>query len=218
MKRNVFKSVICSLLIVVMLAGSMPAFAASVARIMKVNGDYVRLRESSDEGSSVITRLRKGTKVLYWGVKDGSMYKVMTTSGKVGYVYGEYLTTYGENVHLNGRQTLAYARIRKIDSDFSRADRQRTVLVKLLEKLKAKSAAEILALAGSMSDSVATNMNINDIVSIALQVVQSGLSNVEMLRLPMNDTFKLERRNEQEMFYDCDWKANALELYNFIYA
>ena len=130
----------------------------------------------------------------------------------------EYLTTYGENVHLNGRQTLAYARIRKIDSDFSRADRQRTVLVKLLEKLKTKSAAEILALAGSMSDSVATNMNINDIVSIALQVVQSGLSNVEMMRLPVNDSFKQERRNEQEMFYDCDWKTNSLELYNFIYA
>lgn len=129
----------------------------------------------------------------------------------------EYLTTYGENTHLNGRQTLAYARIRKIDSDFSRADRQRTVLVKLLEKLKSKSAAEIIALAGSMSDNVATNMNINDIVSVALQVVQSGLSNVEMLRLPVNKTYTQERRNEQEMFYDCDWTTNSLELYNFIY-
>ena len=129
----------------------------------------------------------------------------------------EYLTTYGANTHLNGRQTLAYARIRKIDSDFSRADRQRTVLVKLLEKLKGKSAAEIIALAGSMSDSVSTNMNINDIVSVALQVVQSGLSNVEMLRLPLNKTYTQERRNEQEMFYDCDWAANSLELYNFIY-
>lgn len=129
----------------------------------------------------------------------------------------EYLTTYGENTHLNGRQTLAYARIRKIDSDFSRADRQRTVLVKLLEKLKSKSAAEIIALAGSMSDSVATNMNINDIIEVALQVIQSGISNVDMLRLPLNKTYTQERRNEQEMFYDCDWKTNSLELYNFIY-
>lgn len=37
----------------------------------------------------------------------------------------ELLATYGENTHLNGRQTLAFARIRKIDSDFSRAERQR---------------------------------------------------------------------------------------------
>ena len=129
----------------------------------------------------------------------------------------EYLTTYGENTHLNGRQTLAYARVRKTDSDFSRSDRQRTVLVKLMEKLKGKSAAEIIALAGSMSSSVSTNMNINDIVEVALQVVQSGLSNVDMLRLPLNGTYKQEERNEDEMFYDCDWKANSLELYNFIY-
>lgn len=129
----------------------------------------------------------------------------------------EYLTTFGANTHLNGRQTLAYARIRYTDSDFSRADRQRTVLVKLLEKLKSKSAAEIIALAGSMSDNVATNMNINDILQIALQVVQSGISDVDMLRLPINGSYVQERRNEQEMFYDCNWSANALELYNFIY-
>lgn len=129
----------------------------------------------------------------------------------------EYLTTFGENTHLNGRQTLAYARIRHTDSDFSRADRQRTVLVKLMEKLKGKSAAEIIALAGSMSTNVATNMNINDIVEVALKVVQSGISNVDMLRLPLNKTYTLEKRNDDAMFYDCDWKTNSLELYNFIY-
>ena len=129
----------------------------------------------------------------------------------------EYLTTFGENTHLNGRQTLAYARVRYTDSDFSRADRQRTVLMQLMDKLRSKSAAEIIALAGSMSDSVATNMNINDIVEIALKVVQGGISEVKGLRLPLNGTYKQERRNDQEMFYDCDWKANAMELYNFIY-
>ena len=95
MKRSVWKSFVCGLLIVVMLASSAPAFASSVARIMKVTGDYVRLRTSSSQGSSVVTRLRKGDKVLYWGQKDGSMYKVLTTSGKTGYVYRSYLTTYG---------------------------------------------------------------------------------------------------------------------------
>ena len=94
--KRVLKSVICSLLIVAMLAGSAPAFAASsIARIMKVNTDYVRMRESASVGSDVITRLRKGTKLLYWGVKDDAMYKVLTSSGKTGYVYGGYLTTYG---------------------------------------------------------------------------------------------------------------------------
>ena len=37
----------------------------------------------------------------------------------------QYLHEYGEDVHLNGRQALAYARIRKIDSDWERTNRQR---------------------------------------------------------------------------------------------
>jgi len=93
MKRKVLKAIVCTLLIVAMLAASMPAFAASsVARIMKVNANNVRLRESD---GSVITNLKKGTKLLYWGVKDDAMYKVVTNNGKMGYVYGQYLSTYG---------------------------------------------------------------------------------------------------------------------------
>ena len=62
----------------------------------------------------------------------------------------EYLTVYGKDTPLNGRQTLAYARIRKIDSDFSRAERQRKVLVALMDKLKECSATEIIAMGLSM--------------------------------------------------------------------
>ena len=41
----------------------------------------------------------------------------------------ELLTTYGANTHLDGRQTLAYARIRHMDGgDYARAERQRKVL------------------------------------------------------------------------------------------
>ena len=95
MKRNVWKSVVCVLMMVALLATAVPASAASVARILKVNGDYVRMRTSANEGSATICRLRKGTKVLYWGVKNDSMCKVLTSDGKTGYVYSEYLTTYG---------------------------------------------------------------------------------------------------------------------------
>lgn len=90
--KRIMKSFVSLLLIVAMFAIPMSASAASVARIMKVNGDWVRMR---DKDGTQIARLRKGTKVLYWGVKDGAMYKVMTSSGKTGYVYGSYLTTYG---------------------------------------------------------------------------------------------------------------------------
>lgn len=95
MKRNILKSIVCGLMLVVLLATAMPASAASVAKIMKVNADYARMHNISDSGNVVTSRLRKGTKVLYWGEKKDAMYKVLTSDGKTGYVYGEYLTTYG---------------------------------------------------------------------------------------------------------------------------
>ena len=132
-------------------------------------------------------------------------------------IANEKLETYGANTHLNGRQTLAYARCRYVDNDMGRAERQRTVIIKLTEKLRGKNAGEILALIGSMSSYVTTNMNWNTIGEIAMTVLSSGLSNMQTLRLPENGTYKLERRNDQEMLYDTDWNRNALQLYNFIY-
>ena len=96
MKRKVLKSVICSLLIVATLLAPMSAFASTkLARIMKVEGDWVRLREGPNADDEMVARLRKGTKLLYWGEHDDEMYKVVTRDGKVGYIYKGYLSTYG---------------------------------------------------------------------------------------------------------------------------
>lgn len=96
MKRKVLKSVLCSLLILAMMMAPMSALASSsLALILKVNGDWVRMRDGAEEGDEVIARLRKGTKVLYWGEREDEMYKVLTSTGKRGYIYKGYLSTYG---------------------------------------------------------------------------------------------------------------------------
>ena len=130
----------------------------------------------------------------------------------------EYLTTYGENTHLDGRQTLAYARIRKLDGgDYARAERQRKVLVALMDKLRGSSAAELLNVANAALPHIKTNLTPDTILSIALKVLQSGLTDVDSLRLPINNTYVQETRSGQDMLYDCDWAKNASELYYFIY-
>lgn len=129
-----------------------------------------------------------------------------------------YLETYGENTHLNGRQTLAYARIRKLTGgDAMRTERQRIVLEKLLEKVKGLDAMQLAGLATDMLDQVRTNLPLDDLLKIALQVCGNGISGVKSIRLPVSGSYKEEVRNEQSMLYDCDFQANALELYNFIY-
>ncbi len=129
-----------------------------------------------------------------------------------------YLETYGENTHLNGRQTLAYARIRKLTGgDAMRTERQRKVLQKLMGKLKGLDAIQLATLATEMFGQVKTNLPLDDIVKIALQVTGSGLGDIKSIHLPMNGTYKEETRKEQSMLYDCDFNANAIQLYNFIY-
>lgn len=115
MKRNVLKSLLCSLLVIVLLAAPVSGLASSnLALIMKVNGDWVRMRDGAEEGDEVITRLRKGTKVLYWGDREDAMYKVRTSDGKVGYIYKGYLSTYGamkkSQVYVTSGTTKLYKR------------------------------------------------------------------------------------------------------------
>lgn len=96
MKRKLMKSLICTVLVMAFLAAPMSALASSkLALILKVNKDWVYMRAPADEGGEVIGRLRKGTKLLYWGSSDGSMCKVLNSKGDIGYVYKDYLSTYG---------------------------------------------------------------------------------------------------------------------------
>ena len=128
-----------------------------------------------------------------------------------------YLDEYGENVHLNGRQALAYARIRKIDSDWERTNRQRKVLVAMMDKLRGTNMLQLLQLGGSLMQYVETNMTLEEIISIADKVLNSGLEGAETMVLPVTDTYVQETRNNQSMFYDIDWTTNAREVQNFIY-
>ena len=128
------------------------------------------------------------------------------------------LTTYGEGTQLDGRQTLSYARIRKLDNDYARANRQRETLGKLADKLKQKSPAEITLLMANFTKYIKTNMEFNEAASIAMKVLQGDMSNIEGFRLPVERTYEAKTINNKSMLYDCDWAANARDLYTFIYS
>ena len=128
-----------------------------------------------------------------------------------------YLEEYGENVHLNGPQVLAYARIRKLDSDSARTERQRRVLVAMLGKLRECSPQEVMSLAMTLGGYITTNMTIDDIIGVAIVVVSSDLEQVGQLRIPENGTYVLETRDGESMLYDTDWEANAATVHQFIY-
>ena len=83
--------------------------------------------------------------------------------------YRNYNLKEGLN-HLNGEQALAYARIRKIDSDFYRTERQRTVLNKLFEKVRDMSVTELLDLAKEFLPLITTDMTNSQITEYIMEL------------------------------------------------
>ncbi|MBQ5960906.1 MAG: LCP family protein [Firmicutes bacterium] len=89
--------------------------------------------------------------------------------------------------HLDGSDALKYARIRKIDSDFSRTSRQRTVMNAIFEKYHGMSSVELLSMANKILDLVYTDMDAARILSIGSEFM--GVQSIRQLRFPGNDEY-----------------------------
>lgn len=72
--------------------------------------------------------------------------------------------------NLNGEQALAYARIRKIDTDYKRTERMRTVLTAVFDKVKTLSIGQLNNLVDTILPHVRTNIQSSEILSLLPQV------------------------------------------------
>lgn len=145
-----------------------------------------------------------------WALNKG-LFDLSSLSGM------EKLQESGENVHLNGNQATAYARIRRIDNDYVRTERQRIVLLAMAEKLRGgASAATLLTVVNTLLNYVETNLSLAEIMGVAAVGLSMDLSDVEQLRLPADGTF------QAGMFGNVwcikpDFAKNAEILREFIY-
>ena len=74
------------------------------------------------------------------------------------------------NNRLNGNQALYYSRIRKLDMDAKRAERQRKVLTSLINEYKNKSIPEMLDILDDVLPMVTTTMSNQEIVGYAMEI------------------------------------------------
>lgn len=77
-----------------------------------------------------------------------------------------HLTGSGMN-HLDGVQAVAYARLRLMDTDFQRTERQRKVLGLLMDKAKAADFSTLKTLVGTVFPQVSTSIGVDDLLTIA---------------------------------------------------
>lgn len=72
--------------------------------------------------------------------------------------------------HLNGEQALTFARIRKLDSDFGRTDRQRAVLTAMLKQMRNCSLEELMKVVETAMGIVTTDMEDAEILGLVVEL------------------------------------------------
>lgn len=77
--------------------------------------------------------------------------------------------------NLNGEQALAYARIRKIDTDYKRTERMRDVLIAVFNKVKKMDVGTINSLMDTVLPHVRTNISTGDILSLIPDVISYSI-------------------------------------------
>ena len=130
----------------------------------------------------------------------------------------EKLEKSGNQVLLNGNQATAYARIRNIDSDFVRTERQRIVLVTMARKLQSgASAGTLMSIVSSLLDFVDTDLGFIDLMSLAAVGLEMDMDSIQELRLPADGTYE-SGTYDGVWCIKPDFKKNTLLLHDFIYA
>lgn len=77
----------------------------------------------------------------------------------------------GGKRNLTGLQALAYSRIRALDNDFGRTNRQRTVMDALLKKVKTMSFYDVTVLAANVLPMISTDMTNQDITTCIARIM-----------------------------------------------
>lgn len=67
---------------------------------------------------------------------------------------------------LNGLQATAYCRIRHVGNDFARTERQRNVLIAMLEKAKVSSVGELTDAMNAVLPHVSTSVDVEDVLDV----------------------------------------------------
>ena len=113
--------------------------------------------------------------------------------------------------HLNGEQALAYSRIRKIDMDAMRAQRQRKVLTALINAYKSKPVGEMLTLASDILKTgfVQTDMTSSEVLSYVSQLFPMlATATINSQQIPAEGTYSSVNVGNVTATKVCDFEVN----------
>ena len=147
--------------------------------------------------------------------------EVDVTEAEADYMHGSFVDLpdmqYGEDIHMNGYEALWYSRIRKLDSDFNRTERQRKVIKAILDKALHSSPKALYSAACETLPQVVTDLTKSDIISLGMSLPGYLLGvDVQEQRIPADDTWSYGTRDGSSVIV-VDFDANISLLESTIY-
>lgn len=101
--------------------------------------------------------------------EQGDINRYIEELNKINKTNSPYIYDTGV-LHLDGIQATAYGRLREIDSDYARTDRQREVMMELFNKVKGSSAGTLKNLVNQLAPKVLTSLSNKEILDLVLDV------------------------------------------------
>lgn len=132
---------------------------------------------------------------------------------KINGTNSPYLSSSGTQV-VNGTQATAYSRIRyTAGGDFKRAERQRIVVEKILEKAKSSSIPTLLNVVDTMLPQIYTSLSTGDIINLSKDVFSYSIAE--------NSGFPFEKEaktvNKVSYVFPLTLSSNVSELHDYLF-
>ena len=123
----------------------------------------------------------------------------------------------GEAVKLDGNEALWYCRIRYLDSDFMRTQRQRKVISAIISKAKSTPIPTLVKMVQEILPDVETDMKQSELMRLAGGAAVSYMRyDLEQMRIPSDGTWKNKTIKGQSVL-SLDMQKNQQLLYDFLY-
>lgn len=118
--------------------------------------------------------------------------------------------------HLDGYDSLQYVRLRYIDDDWHRIERQRTLLIAILDEIWDLSIYELNSLVDTLLPMVQTDFSMGEVLGLLMNVPQFASGEMQQMSLPQAGTFTPMISEEGRVLNVVDFEANIEILYDFI--
>lgn len=115
--------------------------------------------------------------------------------------------------HLDGVQAVAYSRLRLMDTDFQRTERQRKVVELALAKAKQADLSTLTSLAGYMIQEISTSVGVNDVLPLVKDIGKYHIG--ETAGFPFSrQTMKI---GKMDCVVPTTLESNVVLLHQFLY-